>query len=932
MELQNSDNNIKGTTYYIILFYSYQPLQDVSQLQKSLQELCQQLQIQQGRILLSSEEGWNGTLASDNLDALQLFCQALGSDGSGMIHPHVKTFRQVNPQERFAMTAEDFKWSTTTASKSTNNDDGNNNTLFPDLVIKIVPELIGTGGVLRQIPITETSQGYLEPEEFHQALIEATDKDTIVIDCRNTKEYQIGHFQKAIDPQTTTFGQFPKWVQDHEHLLHDKNVLMYCTGGIRCEKASAFIRRTIPTVKTVRHLKGGIHKYLERHGDGEESMWQGRNFVFDGRQAATAEETRLGKDGVFATVASTPDEKKSSQIVGKCIECTRPYDDFAADHVCTVCREPTLVCPTCTGKLIELHCMQHQHLKTCYFTDLRRFSLEELQTHVLGLEQALQDVAVGRRFRQRRKTLLKQLEKVTTYLQGDTSLHDNNDVASATLCRNCGESDCSGKCWGFFGNKRHTESLAQKRQLDPALAASVLQTYKKQQARSLQKKVTLNEELQQLGIYADSKAFCQDDSLVSDLQSRLWDLRVRVPPVVTRVLKCSTKAKWCGSSVVDVVRTEFKGLEDPGTLRDCLDHGLMLLNDTPLTRYNVAETHLRGSDTLSRLVHWHEPPVLVPRSIGVQVVTLPKGTVESYRLLDDRIWVCNKPATVPAHPAGPYAANSLTVMIEAQESLRTGSLRPIHRIDRVTSGILLCCNDSSVAAHMQRSMVDGRVRKLYVAKVEGRFPSSIHEMGKIHSQDVSITIISDKALEINAPIATIDPQEGIRAVSSEGKVARTRVRLLAYDKNRNESLLACSPITGRSHQIRVHLKSIGLPIVGDVQYGASKSSEWNHVAAIPRQMETYNQNFNHPSIVATSLDESARAACPICRQEDPMACFSPAQRLREGHMICLHALRYEISFPTTSVSSQEDSDRLLVSVTLPVWAEELKNGPPLDWV
>jgi UPF0176 protein len=125
-------------------------------------------------------------------------------------------------------TPADFKWSSATT---------NDESLFPDLNIKLVNELIGTGGAMAGIPIDETAQGYLTPTAWHEELLSAqTASDTILIDCRNTKEHQIGHFVGALDPQTTTFQQFPKWVEDHEHLLADKKVRMFCTGGIRCEK------------------------------------------------------------------------------------------------------------------------------------------------------------------------------------------------------------------------------------------------------------------------------------------------------------------------------------------------------------------------------------------------------------------------------------------------------------------------------------------------------------------------------------------------------------------------------------------------------------------------------------------------------------------------------------------------------------------------
>jgi UPF0176 protein len=142
-------------------------------------------------------------------------------------------FESIREPELLFNSPDDFKWSTYQSLDP----------LFPDLNVKLVPELIGTGGALSTIPLEETAKGYLTPEEWHTRLCQLNKKtdiedDTILIDCRNTKEYEIGHFIGATDLKTTTFSQFPKWVEDHKHILSDKKVMMYCTGGIRCEKVS----------------------------------------------------------------------------------------------------------------------------------------------------------------------------------------------------------------------------------------------------------------------------------------------------------------------------------------------------------------------------------------------------------------------------------------------------------------------------------------------------------------------------------------------------------------------------------------------------------------------------------------------------------------------------------------------------------------------
>jgi UPF0176 protein len=118
---------------------------------------------------------------------------------------------------------------------------------------------------------------YVDPADWN-ALI--SDPDVIVIDTRNDYEIEIGSFERAIDPGTTSFGQFPEWVRNNLDAAKQPKVAMFCTGGIRCEKASALLKNM--GFDDVYHLKGGILKYLE-NVPAEESKWHGECFVFDGR-------------------------------------------------------------------------------------------------------------------------------------------------------------------------------------------------------------------------------------------------------------------------------------------------------------------------------------------------------------------------------------------------------------------------------------------------------------------------------------------------------------------------------------------------------------------------------------------------------------------------------------------------------------------------
>ncbi len=120
---------------------------------------------------------------------------------------------------------------------------------------------------------------YVTPADWN-ALIDSP--DTVVIDTRNAYEVKVGTFDGAIDPKTHSFSEFPEWFRANRDALADKKVAMFCTGGIRCEKATAFLKAE--GITDVFHLKGGILKYLEEVPPAD-SRWQGECFVFDERVA-----------------------------------------------------------------------------------------------------------------------------------------------------------------------------------------------------------------------------------------------------------------------------------------------------------------------------------------------------------------------------------------------------------------------------------------------------------------------------------------------------------------------------------------------------------------------------------------------------------------------------------------------------------------------
>ncbi|WP_210444725.1 rhodanese-related sulfurtransferase, partial [Vibrio crassostreae] len=148
---------------------------------------------------------------------------------------------------------------------------------------------------------------YVKPNEWN-ALI--SDPDVILVDTRNDYEVDIGTFKNAVNPNTETFREFPQYVEENLDPKKHKKVAMFCTGGIRCEKSTAYMKEQ--GFDEVYHLEGGILKYLEEVPE-EESMWEGDCYVFDGRVAVNHQLEKSGYDVCNACRLPITDEDKASE-------------------------------------------------------------------------------------------------------------------------------------------------------------------------------------------------------------------------------------------------------------------------------------------------------------------------------------------------------------------------------------------------------------------------------------------------------------------------------------------------------------------------------------------------------------------------------------------------------------------------------------------
>ena len=147
---------------------------------------------------------------------------------------------------------------------------------FPRLKVKLKNEIVSIGNELAD-PSKIVGE-YVQPEDWNNLI---SQEDVLVLDTRNTYEFSIGTFKESIQPETTNFREFPEWLESSD-IDKNKKVAMFCTGGIRCEKASSLMKAN--GFKNIYHLQGGILNYMEKV-DEEDSLWNGECFVFDDRVA-----------------------------------------------------------------------------------------------------------------------------------------------------------------------------------------------------------------------------------------------------------------------------------------------------------------------------------------------------------------------------------------------------------------------------------------------------------------------------------------------------------------------------------------------------------------------------------------------------------------------------------------------------------------------
>ncbi|MGR0279625.1 oxygen-dependent tRNA uridine(34) hydroxylase TrhO [Marinomonas dokdonensis] len=167
---------------------------------------------------------------------------------------------------------------------------------------------------------------YVKPQDWNDLI---SDPDVVLVDTRNDYEVQIGTFKNAVNPKTDTFREFPSYVKENMDPAKHKKVAMFCTGGIRCEKSTAYMLEQ--GFEEVYHLEGGILKYLEEVPK-EETLWEGDCFVFDNRVSVNHDLEKGDYDQCHACRMPITEEEKQLESYVQGVSCVHCIDKYSPEQ------------------------------------------------------------------------------------------------------------------------------------------------------------------------------------------------------------------------------------------------------------------------------------------------------------------------------------------------------------------------------------------------------------------------------------------------------------------------------------------------------------------------------------------------------------------------------------------------------------------------
>lgn len=243
------------------------------------------------------------------------------------------------------------------------------------------------------------------------------------------------------------------------------------------------------------------------------------------------------------------------------------------------------------------------------------------------------------------------------------------------------------------------------------------------------------------------------------------------------------KARWLGRGMLELISTEFRD-RSVEYYRYALEAGVTTVNGNPAK----PDLIVKNGDRIENIVHRHEPPVT-----ATPVRILHVDAERDFIVVD-------KPGSIPVHATGRYFKNSLVEILRAEHGIEKPYT--VNRLDRLTSGLMIIATSAARARILCDEFLHKAIKKEYIARCIGCFPAE--------------EVICEQ------PMLTVDRQMGLNIVHPAGKPAKTIFSRLFYDECTDTSVLHCQPVTGRSHQIRVHLQFLGHPIANDPVYADSK--------------------------------------------------------------------------------------------------------------
>ncbi len=406
------------------------------------------------------------------------------------------------------------------------------------------------------------------------------------------------------------------------------------------------------------------------------------------------------------------------------------------------------------------------------------------------------------------------------------------------------------------------------------------------------------------------------------------DFILRDIPPYPYVHKSYAKGRQVNRRLLDVLTSEFKTYPRM-YYKEALRDGRVTINGFPVDPEYV----IKGQDVMCHLVHRHEPPV----SASIRLIDSAPG------------WIAvDKPPCLPIHPCGSYHFNSLIHTIAdlhpdlcgGGDNRNPSGLFGVHRLDRLTSGVVVIATDRPTAAVLGKEVQGRSVDKWYLARVTGRWPGSPDKtdglVGKVHeSFKNKEEVVELKMTVVDAPIAVVDIKKGSYCCGTpserlaqrrqfdpdcseqdDAKSALTEVCALSYDSDTDNTVVLCHPRTGRTHQIRLHLQYMGHPISNDPNYGGAldtcgaSGDDDNSLmrSCTVKECQALTGSGQVITDVLGDFDKMndwIKATCPLCAREIDVL----EARESRSRGIYLHAWRYKFDCGVDVVGN------------VPMWAE-----------